>query len=100
MLEEALFPEPEHIPHELSRMYSPSLHRARSGRLPKWTKFAARQECAECFALQHENPHRLTRLRNRATARRSISGGRDLILCPSHAELWRERDADDLREKT
>lgn len=99
MLEEALFPEPEHIPHELSRMFSLSPLRARVGRLPKWTKFAARQECVECFALQHENPRRLTRLRNRATSRRSISGGKDLILCSSHAELWRERDADDLREK-
>lgn len=93
---DGLFQEPERFPHVLSQMYSGGPFRARKGRVPRYTKYAAKEWCQECFALQHENRHQLTRVRARASSRRSISGGSDLLLCAPHASLWRELDNEDI----
>jgi hypothetical protein len=89
---DGLFAEPERLPHTLSEMYSVGDYRARKGRVPKYTKYAAKDWCQECFALQHENRHQLERTRQRASVRRSIPDGPDLLLCHSHHQLWLERE--------
>lgn len=94
---DGLFPEPERVLHELSKMYDTGHHRMREGRKSKWTKYAARGDCQECFALQHESyvpGSALRAVREQAVLRRSIAGGPDLLLCHPHAQLWRERDED------
>lgn len=92
---DGLFPEPERVLHELSKMYDIGHYNVRKGRSAKWLTYTPRAWCDECFALQHE--HRddaLQRVRAQAVVRRTIPGGSDLVLCYPHSQLWRERDAD------
>lgn len=92
-MSDGLFAEPQRLPHTLSGMFQTAEYLARKGRVPKYSKYGASLWCDECFALQHENRHQLERTRQRATVRRSIPEGRDLLLCHAHHQLWLEREA-------
>lgn len=94
-----LFPEPERTALELSKMWSGAPFRIPSG-APNYTplKVKAPLDCIECFARQHETKGECGP-RHPAKTRRQfpkVPGSR-LDLCRGHEQLWRQRDADDLR---
>lgn len=82
------------IQHTLSDMYSARHYRAHRTRPVRWTRFLSKTSpwCDECFAYQYEHPLDRTRVRGKATKRRTIQDGPSLQLCGPHAALWKERD--------
>jgi hypothetical protein len=92
-----MFPEPEPVEIELSRMWSGPRFRATEGTV-KYTpiKVKVPVDCTECFARQHETggdsgPRRTAKVR-RAIVK---APGSAIDLCREHEMLWRARDDHD-----
>lgn len=93
-----LFDEPEQATRPLSDMYSAPAYRASAKDKARYTAIKSVNPipCDECFANQHEAQGRGWP-RAQARTKRSFKGGPKTLLnlCSAHAELWRERDAED-----
>lgn len=85
----------------LSRAYRDARYRATRLEQPTYRPVARAGDCTECFARQHETAGQAG-ARQPARVRREFRPGgthaeQALLLCRAHGELWRERDADDVK---
>jgi hypothetical protein len=93
-----LFEMPPAQKVELSRALSIPAYRLVRGETAKWTQIKVKgpRPCNECFWRQHETNGDSGQRRQARQRRTHPRGGTPIELCGEHAQLWRDRDTQDV----